>query len=289
MNDREAREAGSASAEARRTVPGLAPKPSEDFRQDMMLRYLHAMASHSAQAAGAEPAVTGHDTIGKTSHATPHAKGVAALQVRYILKRTIAGVSPETPYLDVARTLAREQIGAVPVVDTSGRVIGVVAESDLLARAASLSSDGERTSTFRRLLGRRQHPGEADVTAAALMSTPPLTVHPWTSIAEAARTAARSRIRQMFVTDHKGRLVGVVSRSELLQALVRDDKAIREEVISHILRDELGIDPVEVDVHVHNGTVALRGSLPADQAGRLTDAVARIPDVFEVADHLTVR
>lgn len=289
MNDREAREAGSASAEARRAVPGYAPKPAEDFRQDMMVRYLHAMASHSAQVAAAESAVTGHDALGGAPHATPHTKSVAALQVRYILKRAMAGVSPGTPYLDIARMLAREQIGAVPVVDASGRVIGVVAESDLLARAASLASDRERTSTFRKLFGRRQHPEEAGVTAAALMSAPPLTVHPWTSIAEAARTAARSRIRQMFVTDHKGRLVGVVSRSELLQALVRDDKAIQEEVVSHVLRDELGIHPAEVDVHVHNGTVTLRGSLPAEQAGKLTDAVARIPDVFEVTDHLTMR
>ncbi|MEU5100499.1 CBS domain-containing protein [Streptomyces sp. NPDC020996] len=283
MDDRDAREAGTASAEARRGVPGLAPKPAEEFRQDLMVRYLQAMASQSAEAAAREPAATAaaRADVQPAAHAIP----VPELQVRHVMRRTVAGITADTPFLEVARLLAREQVGAAPVVDADQRVIGVIAESDLLARAASLASD-ERPGTFERLFGRRQAPEGDGGTAATLMTAPALTVHPWTHVLEAARQAARSRIRQIYVTDHKGTLVGVVSRSELLHALVREDAAIREEVVSKVMKEELGIDPAQVDVQVRNGTVTLSGSLDAEAVPRLTEAVAGIPDVVEVVDHL---
>lgn len=289
MNDRDVREAGAASAEARRTVPTIAPKPAEEFRQNLMVRYLQAMASHDAHAAE-EPDAPGRTATGSvrrgTARGAPRPATLADLQVSHIAKRTVTGVAPDTPFAEVAHMLAREQLGAVPVVDASRHVVGVVAESDLLARAASLAA-GEHTGALGKLLGRRSRSWGGGVTAATLMSTPALTVHPWTPVVEAARIAARSRIRQLYVIDHRDRLVGVVSRSELLQALVRDDAAIREEVVSHILREELRVDPKSVHVDVHYGVVTLTGSLPADLVPRLTESVARIPDVLEVADHLT--
>jgi CBS-domain-containing membrane protein len=285
MNDRDAREAGAASVEARRSVPTAAPKPAEESRQNMMVRYLQAMASHAGHAE--EPSRPVRTMTGTARHDVARPSTIADLQISHIVKRTATGIAPDTPFADVARMLAREQLGAVPVVDSARRVVGVVAESDLLARAVALTSGDEHTGALDKLLGRRSRDLGAGVTAATLMSTPALTVHPWTPVVEAARTAARSRIRQVYVIDHKGRLVGVVSRSELLHALVRDDAAIRAEVISHVLRDELKVDPGSVHVQVQHGVVVLTGSLDVDLVPRLTDAVARIPDVLEVADHLT--
>ena len=282
MADHNAREMGAASLEARRAVPGFSPKPEEEFRQDLMVRYLQAMASHSAEAAAREEAEGGK--VKRPAHvpATP----VPEVQVRYVMRRAVTGISADTPFLEVARMLAREQIGAAPVVDEEERVVGVIAESDLLARAASLASD-ERPGTFGRLFGRSRRDGESGGTAGTLMTSPALTVHPWTSVLDAARTASHSRIRQIYVTDHKGRLVGVVSRSELLQALVRDDEAIRAEILSRVVTGLLGTDPALVDVDVRNGVVTLTGALPADIVERLTQEVAEIPDVADVLDHLT--
>lgn len=287
MNDREARETGSAAAEARHAVPTYARKPTEEFRQNMMVRYLQAMASRSARAAAEEPSVTGWDAHATAPPAAARAIAIGDLQVRHVMKRSVAGISADTPFLDIARMLARQRIGAAPVVDDSQRVVGVVAESDLLARAASLAGSDDRPGTFAKLIGRRQPVADAGGTAATLMSAPALTVHPWTAVVDAARTAAHSRIRQIFVTDHQGRLVGVVSRNELLHALVRDDAAIRTEVLEHIVRKDLGIDPTRVEVHVRNGSVTLRGSLDAELIPRLTEAVSLIPDVVEVKDFLT--
>ncbi|WP_329268326.1 CBS domain-containing protein [Streptomyces sp. NBC_01451] len=285
MNHREAREHGAASAEARRVVPTFAPAPAEEFHQDMMVRYLQAMAAHSHSEAAAVqgPLPAAKTPVGTTRH--PHAKAgtIAELQVRDIVRRSAAGIPGDTPFLDVARMLARQQTGAIPVVDDAQQVIGVVAESDLLARAASLTA-GDRPGAFARML--RSRGTDAGVTAATLMSAPALTVHPWTSVIDAARTAARSRIRQLFVTDHKGHLVGVISRGELLQALVRDDAAIRAEVVACVVEGELGIDPARVQVQVLNGTVTMKGSLDAALIPRLRSAVEQIPDVVAVADRL---
>ncbi|MGI3199304.1 CBS domain-containing protein [Streptomyces sp. GLT-R25] len=283
MDDRDARGAGAASAEARHSVPSYARKPAEEFRQTMMVRYLQAMASHSASAPVEQPTVTGPAAASPATTGTPT---IAGLQVRHVMKRSVAGVLADTPFLDIARMLARRQIGAAAVLDDSQRVIGVIAESDLLARAADLAIPDVPHGRFARLLGHRQQAGDAGGTAATLMTTPALTVHPWTSVVEAARTAARSRIRQIFVTDHRDRLVGVVSRAELLHALVRDDTAIRSEIVSHVVRDELHIDPEQVNVRVRNGTVTLRGTIDARLVPRLIEEVAAIPDVFEVEDHL---
>lgn len=281
MDDRETRENAAAAGEARHTVPALASGPAEQFHQDMMVRYLQAMASHSAAAAGEPEAVV------EPPHETDRRATAADLQVGDVMKRrSVTAVPANAPLLDVARLLARERAGAVPVVDDTGAVVGVVAESDLLARAASQASPGERPSPFTRLFGRRSRPEDASATAATVMSAPALTAYPWTPVVEAARTAAHSRIRQVFVTDHHGRLVGAVSRSELLHALVRDDTAIREEVVSGVLVEELGLDPEQVEVGVVNGVVTLSGRVPADRIDRLTEAVARIPDVLDVVDHL---
>lgn len=283
MSDREAREHAAASVEARHAVPTFEPSPVEDVRQDMMVRYLQAMASHSA--AALETPVAAGTRAAETHHVHHKTHTTAELRVRDVMRRSVAGVSRDAPFLDVARMLARRQTGAVPVVDEAQRVIGVIAESDLLARAASITA-GDHPGAFARMLRRHPRDAGAGVTAGMLMSAPALTVHSWTLVIDAARIASRSRIRQLFVTDHKGHLVGVVSRSELLHALVRDDAAIRAEVLHRVVVGELGIDPAQVDVEVHDGTVTLSGSLDAGRIPKLVAEVEQIADVVAVVDHL---
>ncbi|PWI13215.1 hypothetical protein DI272_03025 [Streptomyces sp. Act143] len=285
MNDRETREHGAASAEARRQLPARAERP-EGRRPDLMVRYLQVMASPSSRAATADtpPASPGSGRIMAVSRAGHGPVPVTELRVRDIMKRPVTGVRADMPFLDVARMLARRQTGAAPVIDAERHVIGVVAESDLLAKAATLAVP-ERAGALAGLLHRRSR-ADGGETAATLMSAPALTVQPGTLVVEAARTAARSRIRQVFVTDYQDRLVGVVSRSELLQALVRDDAAIRAEVVSRVVEGAFAGAAADVHVHVENGTVTLTGSLNAQLIPRLSEEIARIADVVEVADQL---
>ncbi|MBQ0881521.1 MULTISPECIES: HPP family protein [Streptomyces] len=255
-------------------------------RHEHMVRYLQAMASHSAEAARGEPLPTEWQQGEDARRDAARPRVLADLRVSDIMRcpDAVPTVTAGTPLLDVARTMARRHAEAMPVTDDDRRVIGVVAESDLLARAATLAGPKGDTG-LARLSPKAKVPVDK-ATVASLMSAPAVTVRPWTTVIEAARTAARARVRQIFVTDHHDRLVGVVTRNELLHALVRDDSAIHDEIVDRVLR-ELDIPSSRVRVRVRNGVVTLTGALNAARIAALTEAVKRIADVSEVDDLLT--
>lgn len=92
--------------------------------------------------------------------------------------------------------------------------------------------------------------------------------------------------KRLPVTDHHGRLVGVVSRTDLLRALLRDDLEIRAEVEALIQRDFL-LDPIPFEVTVENGVVTMAGRLDAGLVSGLIEAIGDVEDVVDVIDHLT--
>lgn len=277
-------EHSSAQKDARRTAPGRPWTPQEEPRQDALGRYLAAVAA-AASAKSAEesgPAV-GRETAeppGTAAHA-PSAQVRPALCVRDVMQVPAVSVPGDMPFLDVAHTLAREQLSAVPVVDADDHVIGVVSESDLLAKAAVMAGP-HRHGPVGRLWRHRLYDKSHGDTAATLMTFPPVTVHPAERVAEAAWTAAHTRLKRLPVTDHRGRLVGVVSRRDLLRALIRDDAEIRAEVESLVGQHLL--DPRAVEVFVENGVVNMTGRLDKALAPELLAAVRDIDDVVEVVD-----
>lgn len=275
MSDFERHTAG---REARRTVPGRTWRPDEERSQDMLRRYLQAVAtvSHAAGQQG-EPAPT--SPPGRTGPA----RHPAVPRVRDIMSTPAVSLPGDTPFLEIARVLSHEHVGAVPVVDAEGAVTGMVSESDLLAKAAV---EANRQGPVGRLRDRRLYGKSRGETAATLMTAPAVTVSPETSVAEAAWLAARSRLRRLPVTDHRGRLVGVVTRGVLLAALIRDDEEIREEIRTRILRHELRLDPDAFELTVVNGVVTVRGRMPQDTVPDFLEAVSAIDDVVEVDDHL---
>ncbi|MEU7502386.1 CBS domain-containing protein [Streptomyces griseofuscus] len=192
-----------------------------------------------------------------------------------------AHIRADLPYRDIARVLAREQAGALPVVETEDHVVGVVSESDLLAKVA-FEASGHRPGPIGRLRERRLHGKARGETAAGLMTNPAITVLPGATVAEAAWLAALSRLKRMPVTDREGRLVGVVRRDALLQALIRDDAGTRAEVEATCP----SADRDAVQVAVHNGIVELTGRMPTATARRLLAEIERIADVIEVQNLL---
>ncbi|MGW5213434.1 CBS domain-containing protein [Streptomyces sp. NPDC004051] len=194
-------------------------------------------------------------------------------------------VAGDTPFLDVARTLSSEHLSSVPVVDREDHVIGVVSESDLLAKAAVMALP-HRSGPIGRLRERHLYEKSRGETAATLMTYPAVTVHPGDLVADAAWTAARGRFKRLPVMDHLGRLVGAVSRIDLLRALIRDDTEIREEIESRILRRELLVSPGTVDVTVGDGVVTVSGTLDPALVPGLLDAIREIEDVVDVVDRL---
>jgi CBS domain-containing protein len=112
-------------------------------------------------------------------------------------------------------------------------------------------------------------------------------VLPGATVAEAAWLAALSRLKRLPVTDGLGRLVGVVPRDALLQALIRDDAGIRAEVEARMEACCPPGDRATVEVAVHDGIVELTGRMPSATTARLVAEVEDIADVVEVKSLLT--
>ncbi|KAB1141296.1 CBS domain-containing protein [Streptomyces luteolifulvus] len=279
-------EHSSTEKEARRAMPGRPWTPQEEPRQDALRRYLAAVAAAASArtAEETEPAPgTAKSEPSSATSATPSAPEPATLHVRDVMQVPAVSVPGDMPFLDVAHTLAREQLSAVPVVDAADHVIGVVSESDLLAKAAVMAEPHRHGPVGRLRQHRLYEKGHGD-TAATLMTFPPVTVHPAERVADAAWTAARARLKRLPVTDYRGRLVGVVTRRDLLRALIRDDAEIRTEVESLIGQHLL--DPRAVEVTVDNGVVTMTGTLDNALAVQLLASVRDIDDVVDIVDRI---
>ncbi|MGV9759715.1 CBS domain-containing protein [Streptomyces tricolor] len=279
----------SAEAQARRDVPARRGSPGETARQDMLVRYLGAVAIAAVEHAGGEkpaPSAAVSATAGTASPPSATPSPPAPPLVRDVMDVPATSVRDDLSYRDIARLLAGERVGALPVVDAEDRVVGVVSECDLLAKVA-FEASGHRAGRIGRLRERRLHGKARGETAADLMTSPAVTVLPGATVAEAAWLAALSRLKRMPVTDHEGRLVGVVRRDALLQALIRDDAGIRTEVEARIQACCPPGDRNAVEVTVHDGIVELSGRLPSATAARLVAEVEQIVDVVEVKNLLT--
>lgn len=125
MNDHEN---FSAEAEARQDLPSQPWSPGEAGRQDMLIRYLGAVATAAAEHAHAEEQApargTARPAASPSRQPSPPEAGVPL--VRDVMDVPAASLRDDLPYRDIARLLAREQVGALPVVDGEGHVVGVV-------------------------------------------------------------------------------------------------------------------------------------------------------------------
>ncbi|MGW7363727.1 CBS domain-containing protein [Streptomyces sp. NPDC054841] len=286
------RERFSAGAEARRAVPGKAPSFSEPLREATLLRYLGAVAKVSAKQAEARrptapntPQAPPAERVGEVAALGSGAEP-APLLVAEVMDAPAASVRGDMPFLDIARTLTREHVGCLPVVDADDRVLGVVSESDLLAKAA-VEASGHRPGAIGRLRERPLHDKARAETAEMLMTTPAVAVFPGSTVAEAAWLVSLSRLKRLPVTDHDGRLVGVVHRNALLSALIRDDARIREEIESRILAEDFPAARSTLRVAVRNGVVNLTGRMAEADVPRLVAQIKDIDDVTEVIEGLS--
>lgn len=199
-------------------------------------------------------------------------------QVRDVMIADPVTVTPGTPIKDLADIMVSRGIGAVPVVGPDGRVVGVVAEADLL-RKEQLNRDPDGQGWLHRV---RRAIVTAE-TAGEVMNEHPATVRPDTTTAEAARLMDRQQTRCLLVTDEDGKLLGVASPRDLLRVFLRPDEEIREEIISGVLAGYLGTNPAMVRVQVADGVVRLAGEVERkSMLAALPPAVRAVDGVVDV-------
>lgn len=185
------------------------------------------------------------------------------MKVRDVMTDGVISVRPETPLKEVARSLAEHGISGVPVVDDDGRVLGVVSEADFLIKEQDPPRP-ERSLLFSWLFdrdeGRRVEAKLHATTAGECMSRPPITVAPESGLREAAALMTRHGINRLPVVE-EGRLVGIVTRADLVQTFLVPDEALADRIAGEVLRDTLWLEPGEVRVAVTEGVVRLEGTV----------------------------
>ncbi|RIV41541.1 CBS domain-containing protein [Micromonospora radicis] len=209
-----------------------------------------------------------------------------AWQVGDVMTRDVATVVEQTPYRKIVDLLAERRVGAVVVVDDFGHVRGVVSEADLLHKVEWMGEPHERRVFEGPRQRRARRKGTAG-TARELMTSPAVTVSAHTSVVGAAKLMDRAGVKRLPVVDDLGRVVGIVTRSDLLSVHLRPDADIRDDVVQEVLRRVLAVRDGTVRVEVRDGVVTMTGKLDrrsaADIAVRLA---ARVSGVVEVVDEL---
>jgi CBS domain-containing protein len=179
--------------------------------------------------------------------------------VKDVMTTHVVCVRRNTPFAEIAASLRQHRVSAFPVLNETGKVIGVVSESDLLAKLALGGGEDGMPGMITGIL--RQHETEKAraVTAGDLMTSPPVTVSPGDTVEHAARLMYVRAVKRLPVTDESGRLAGIVSRADVLAVYGRPDGEIREEIRRHILPTESPADPATFDLSVADGVVTLTG------------------------------
>jgi CBS domain-containing protein len=208
--------------------------------------------------------------------------------VRDVMTPNVITIREQTPFEVIAAALREYRVSAFPVLDESSRVIGIVSESDLLAKLAlGIEDDATVPGMITGILRRQQLQKAHAVTAAELMTSPAYTVQPEDAVETAARIMYLRNVKRLPVVDADGHLAGIVSRADVLAVYSRTDGDIAEEIRTGILSTETPADPGVLDVSVTAGVATIVGRAQTRQQARAIIGRARhVQGVVAVRDRL---
>ncbi|MFN0153847.1 MAG: CBS domain-containing protein [Gaiella sp.] len=211
------------------------------------------------------------------------------MKVRDVMTTPAHFVAPDLPLKEAAAILARERISGLPVVAADGEVVGVLSEGDVVAKIAKTERKGGLLAWFLdpRDLWLEERAGA--VTVEDAMTVPPVTITPVRPVTEAANLMIASDVNRIPVVD-EGKLVGIVTRADLVRAFTRTDEDIRHEIQDDLLRKTMWLEPTDVSVAVEAGRVTLSGRVETESdAELLPRLVRRVPGVVEVESTVVAR
>jgi len=210
------------------------------------------------------------------------------MRVEQIMTTDVVTIAPEASLKDAAHGMVGHAISGMPVV-AGTEVVGVISEADLLAK--ELGGPSRHPKLLARLLERWDPDEHAKMDARLVgeaMTSPALTVPAHWSVAGAAKLMLDNDINRLPVVVN-GRLVGIVTRADLVRAFARSDEEIAHEIREEIaLVQALASDTYSIDVSVSAGETTLTGRVRQRwEAEVLPQLVAKVPGVVDVKSELT--
>ena len=204
--------------------------------------------------------------------------------VKDVMSTHVMAVRPSASYKEMATVLHEQRVSAFPVIDEDNKVIGVVSEADLLTKEAL---EGTVPRTLLSLQERVRKQTNA-VTAADLMTKPPVTIGPDEPVTRAARLMFDRRVKRLPVISEDGTLIGIVTRSDVLSVYSRPDAQIQHQVTQGLILGTFLCDPATFTVTVKDGIVTIEGTPETSPVGHgIIDAVRHMEGVVAVRDRLS--
>jgi CBS domain-containing protein len=210
------------------------------------------------------------------------------MRVQDIMTTDVVTARPDTSLKEVARMLVERGISGMPIVDNDGSVFGVISESDVIAKERPAPDDGSAMARLMRRIDIEEQVRHEARTAGDAMSSPPITVQAYWTIPGAAALMREHAINRLPVV-RQGRLIGIVTRADLVRAFARSDEEIAGEIRAQVaLQDGLWNGDGAVEVDVQDGETTLSGSVRRRiDAEVLPKLVAGVPGVVGVHSKLT--
>lgn len=187
------------------------------------------------------------------------------------MSRPVITVTPETPLKEAAQLLVEHGISALPVLDARGGLAGIVSEADLLPMQARPDPRSQATPPAHTA-------GRMPRFVADVMTRHVLTVTADSQVSQAARTMLDAGIKRVPVMRGR-RVVGIVSRRDLVRVIARQDDAVRTELAQRL--NEAGVQGAGSALAVRSGVASIQ--LAGGPERRLAESVAlSVPGVLEV-------
>lgn len=204
--------------------------------------------------------------------------------VKDVMTTHVVAVRLNATYKEMAAKLRELRVSAFPVIDDENKVVGVVSEADLLTKEALEYS---APSLVGGILHGRERAKAAAVTAGDLMTRPPVTIGPRESVSHAARLMYSRKVKRLPVVDDDGRLVGIVTRTDVLGVYSRPDAEIRHDIIENVIVRTVLTDPARFTVTVKDGVVTVEGRPESAAVGRdMIGEIRHVEGVVAVRDRL---
>jgi CBS domain-containing protein len=205
--------------------------------------------------------------------------------VKDVMTTRVVAVRLNATYKDMAACLRKFRVSAFPVLDDNNKVVGVVSEADMLAKEALEYSVPGLTGG---ILHGHERAKAAAVVAADLMTKPAVTIGPLEPVSRAAKLMYSRKIKRLPVVDDDGRLIGIVTRADVLSVYSRPDAEIHRDIIEKVIVGTVLTDPARFTVTVKDGVVTVEGKPENAGVGRdMIEEIRHVEGIVAVRDRLS--